>query len=132
MPFVLDASVAACWAFQDEDDPRADLALSRIKTDEALVPTLWWFELRNILVVNERRKRIAEADTASFLNYISQLTIKTDRFPNSDAVLRLSRMRQLTVYDACYLELAQREGVPLATLDSCLARAARAEKVTLI
>ena len=132
MPFVLDASVAACWAFQDEDDPRADLALSRIKTDEALVPGLWWFELRNILVVNERRKRIAEADTTNFLKYISQLTIKTDRFPDSDAVLRLSRTRQLTVYDACYLELAQREGVPLATLDSYLARAARVEKVTLI
>ena len=132
MPFVLDASIAACWAFQDEDDPRADLALSRIKTDEPLVPSLWWFELRNILVVNERRKRITEADTTSFLKYISQLTIKTDGFPNSDAVLRLSRTRQLTVYDACYLELAQREGVPLATLDSYLARAARAEKVTLI
>ena len=132
MPFVLDASIAACWVFQDEDDPRADLALSRIKTDEALVPSLWWFELRNILVVNERRKRIAEADTTSFLKYISQLTIKADRFPNSDAVLRLSRTRQLTVYDACYLELAQREGVPLATLDSYLARAARTEKVALI
>ena len=132
MPFVLDASVAACWAFQDEDDARADLALSRIKTDEALVPSLWWFELRNILVVNERRKRIAESDTTSFLKYISQLTIKIDSFPNSDAVLRLSRTRQLTVYDACYLELAQREGVPLATLDSYLARAARSERVALI
>jgi predicted nucleic acid-binding protein len=132
MPFVLDASVVACWAFQDEDHPRADLALARISTDEALVPTLWWFEVRNILVVNERRKRITEADTANFLKQISQLVIKTDRLPDESAVLRLSRTRRLTVYDASYLELAQREGVPLATLAVHLTRAARAEKVVVI
>ena len=45
MPFVLAASIAACWAFQDEDDPVADLALERILTDEARVPDPWWFEI---------------------------------------------------------------------------------------
>jgi predicted nucleic acid-binding protein len=93
---------------------------------------LWWFEVRNILVVNERRKRITEADTANFLKQISQLVIKTDRLPDESAVLRLSRTRRLTVYDASYLELAQREGVPLATLAVHLTRAARAEKVVVI
>lgn len=132
MPFVLDASVVACWAFKDEDHPRADLALIRIGTDEALVPSLWWFEVRNILVMNERRKRLTEIDTANFLKQISRLAIKTDRIPEEAAVLRLSRTRRLTVYDASYLELAQREGVPLATLDAHLARAARAESVGLI
>ncbi len=55
MPFMLDASIVACWAFQNEDYPRADLAFARIRGDEAIVPSLWWFEVRNILVVNERR-----------------------------------------------------------------------------
>lgn len=132
MPFVLDASIVACWAFRDEDHPVADLALTRISADEALVPSLWWFEVRNILVVNERRKRLTESDTANFLKQISQLEIKTDRIPDEATILRLSRMRRLTVYDASYLELAQREGVALATLDTHLARAARAEGVALI
>jgi predicted nucleic acid-binding protein len=124
--------VVACWAFKDEAHTRADRALARISTDEALVPSLWWFEVRNILVVNERRKRLTEADTANFLKQISHLAIKTDQVLDEAAVLRLSRVRQLTVYDASYLELAQREGVPLATLDAHLARAARAESVVLI
>ena len=54
IPFVLDASVAACWAFDDEDHPVAALARERIRTDEARVPSLWWFEVRNTLIVNER------------------------------------------------------------------------------
>ena len=62
MPFVLDASIPACWALQDEEDPRADTAFARIKSDEAVVPSLWWFEIRNILVVNDS----IESDTAFF------------------------------------------------------------------
>jgi hypothetical protein len=54
MPFVLDASVTVCWAFEDEDHPYAGLALQRIRADTALVPSLWWFEVRNTLVINER------------------------------------------------------------------------------
>ena len=73
MPFVLDASIPACWAFQDEQDRRAEAALARIKTEEAVVPALWWFEIRNIYVVNERRKRITESDTAVFLRDLAGL-----------------------------------------------------------
>jgi hypothetical protein len=57
MPFVLDASVAACWAFEDEDHPTATLALGPIRSDQARVPSLWWFEVRNTLIINERRGR---------------------------------------------------------------------------
>ena len=60
MPFVLDASIAACWAFDDEDHPVAALALERVRTDEARVPSLWWFEVRNTLIVSERRGRLTE------------------------------------------------------------------------
>jgi predicted nucleic acid-binding protein len=132
MPFVLDTSVAACWAFPDDEDPRADAALTRIRTDEALVPSLWWFEVRNILVVNERRKRISESDTARFLRYIARLPIRVDRFPDETGILWLARTHRLSVYDASYLELARREAAPLATLDAKLAAAARAEHAPLI
>jgi hypothetical protein len=64
MAFVPDASIAACWVFQDEDHPDAERAFLRMGAEEAVVPCLWWFEVRNILVVNERRQKIAEADTA--------------------------------------------------------------------
>jgi predicted nucleic acid-binding protein len=132
MPLVLDASVAASWAFPDETDARAGIAFERIRTEHALVPAIWWFEIRNTLVVNERRKRIAEAQTKSFLRNLHLHPIHTDRQPDEAAVLRIARTYRLSVYDAAYLELAQREGLPLATLDSALSRAARAESVRLI
>ena len=132
MPFVLDASVAACWAFRDEEHPVADAARDRMTGDEGLAPTLWWFELRNILVVNERRKRLTEADSSVFLRDLARLPITLDRMPEEAEVLRLARKHRLTVYDAAYLELALRHGIALATLDNDLIRAARAEKVALI
>ena len=132
MPFVLDASVAACWVFEDEDHPIATQALERIRTDEARVPSLWWFEIRNILIVNERRGRVAAADTAAFLRGIARLGIEIDRAPEETAVLTLARKHRLTVYDAAYLELAQREALSLATLDKELRAAAQAAGVALL
>ena len=132
MPFVLDASAAVCWAFRDEEHPHAAAALTRIRTDQAVVPSLWWFEVRNILVVNERRKRIAESETTRFLRDLARLPIRVDRFPDEAGVLRLARTHRLSVYDASYLELALREAIPLATLDAELAAAARAEQTRLI
>jgi predicted nucleic acid-binding protein len=132
MPFVLDASIAACWAFDDEDHPVAALALERVRTDEARVPSLWWFEVRNTLIVSERRGRLTESDTAAFLHGLARLRVSVDRSPLEADVLALARRRRLTVYDSAYLELARREGAPLATLDAALATAARAERVHLL
>jgi predicted nucleic acid-binding protein len=132
MPFVLDASVAAFWAFEDEDHPVAALALERVRTDEARVPSLWWFEVRNTLIVNERRGRLTESDTAAFLRGLARLNVTVDRSPDEADVLMLARRRQLTVYDAAYLELARRERLPLATLEAALATAARAERAPLL
>jgi predicted nucleic acid-binding protein len=132
MPFVLDTSISASWAFHEEQDPRADAAFVRIKNEEAVVPSLWWFEIRNILVVNERRKRITESDTGVFLRDLAGLRIRVDREPEESAVLRLARTHRLSVYDASYLELALREAIPLATLDAELTAAARAEGSGLI
>jgi predicted nucleic acid-binding protein len=132
MPFVLDASIAACWAFPDEQDPRADAALARVRIEDAVVPSLWWFEVRNILVVNERRMRITESGINSFLRELARLRIRVDREPEESTVLRLARAHRLSVYDASYLELALREAIPVATLDDELAVAAIAEGTELI
>ena len=132
MALVLDASVTACWAFNDEDHPDARLALDRMRAEEAVVPGLWWFEVRNILIVNERRRRITEPDTASFLRNLSLLRIRVDLSPDENAVLHLARAHRLSVYDAAYLELAQRLGLPLATLDAALRLAAAPAGVTLV
>ena len=132
MPFVLDASVSASWGLADEDDAIADLALDRIGGDEALVPSLWWFEMRNILVMNERRGRLTEAATTEFLADLSRFRVTIDDAPSEAAVLELARRHRLTVYDASYLELAARRRIALATLDSALAEAARREGVALI
>jgi len=132
MAFVLDASTTACWAFEDEVHPDADEALLRMRDEEAVVPSLWWFEIRNILVVNERRRRIAESDATVFLSNLSRLRIRVDRTPDENAVLRLARTHRLSVYDAAYLELARREGLRVATLDADLRLAAAAEGVKLV
>jgi predicted nucleic acid-binding protein len=100
--------------------------------DSAIVPILWWFEVRNAVVVNERRGRITPVGTTEFLASLRELSIDLDELPREGAILDLARKRKLTFYDASYLELAQRGGLPLATLDAALVRAARVERVTLI
>lgn len=132
MPFVLDASVTACWAFEDEDHPHATLAFDRLQTDPALAPVIWWIEVRNVLLVNERRKRFTEADSATFLRDLSQLAVVLDNSAESAEIFRLGRTYRLSAYDAAYLELAQRKTIALATLDSALIRAARSEHVPII
>jgi predicted nucleic acid-binding protein len=132
MALVLDASITACWAFDDEDHPDASLAFERMRDEEGVVPALWWVEVRNILIVNERRRRIAESDTAAFLLNLSLLRLRADQSPDENAVLRLARSHRLSVYDAAYLELARREGLPLATLDADLRKAAASEGVSLV
>ena len=131
MPFVLDASITASWAFL-EGDQNAELAFEMLLGDSAVTPWLWWYEVRNLLIVSERHRRRSPADTEAFLGLIETLPISLDHAPEQGAVLILARTYDLTVYDAAYLELAEREGIPLATLDSDLLQAARAAGVPLI
>ena len=134
MPFVLDASVSICWAFDEEDHGTPDLALKRLDEDEdqALVPALWWFEVRNILVINERRGRISRGAVSGFLGVLGEMSVSPDHAPEETTILHLARSHRLAVYDAAYLELALRRSLPLATLDRALARAAQSEGVALI
>ena len=132
MPFVVDASVTACWLMPDEVHPLAEAAYRALAADEAVVPWLWWFEVRNLLVVNERRGRLDPAKSNRALGILRRHPINLDRAPEEAALLALARRHRLTVYDAAYLELAQREDIPLATLDGALATAAQSERVTLM
>lgn len=131
MPFVIDASVAANWLLPDEED-EAEEAWRRIESDPALVPRHWWFEIRNVLLIAERRQRIAEYMTLSLVDRLSRLRITTMPQPNEYAVFAIARRRHLTFYDAAYLELAQQQDVPIATLDRSLAAAAGVENVAVL
>jgi predicted nucleic acid-binding protein len=82
MAFILDASVAMTWAFPDEADEAASAILIRLGTEAAYVPAIWWFEVRNVLLINERRQRIREADTMAFLASVSGINIEIDRSPD--------------------------------------------------
>jgi len=119
-------------AVQGRRSPGCALALERIRTDEARAPRLWWFKVRNMLIVSERRNRLTEADTAAFLRGLARLGVSIDRSPDDATMLALARQHRLTVYDAAYLELAQRQGIPLVTLDTALARAAQTARVPLL
>jgi len=129
--FVIDVSVVGAWYFPDENHPLTETVLQRLSNDSATTPALFWFELRNALLVGERRGRISGTDTARILALVSGLPLVTDRDPNEAMIFQMARAHKLTFYDAAYLELAQRKNVPIATLDSALVKAAKAEKVPL-
>jgi predicted nucleic acid-binding protein len=110
----------------------ADEARERFRGDDAVAPALWWFEVRNALVQGERRGRFDRSGTGRFLRDLSRFAVSIDRVPEERSILDLARRHRLSVYDAAYLELAQRRGCPLATLDGALDAAARAEGVPLV
>jgi predicted nucleic acid-binding protein len=117
---------------RDEDHPLADLAFHELQSGSAIVPGIWWYEIRNILVLCEQRDRITAADSNRFVRSLELLHIDID-FPGSGAqVMDLSRKHKLSVYDAAYLALAMREHLPLSTLDKDLAATALAEGVALL
>ena len=125
MPFVVDASVVGSWMLPDEDHPEAVSALEKLKDDEAFAPSLLWFEIRNLLLANERRQRITPTQTAAALNLLQELPLRFDSQADSSTTLQIAREHRLTVYDAVYLELAIRRHLPLLTFDAELAEAAK-------
>ncbi len=133
---VLDASVAVAWCFPDEATPYTEGVLDLLASGtEALTTAVWPFEVANALLVGERRKRISVAQVTTVLHRISGLPILVDTIRIEIAfsqILLVARQEQLTEYDAAYLELALREGLPLATLDNGLKRAARTSGVSLV
>jgi predicted nucleic acid-binding protein len=133
--FVIDASVALAWCFDDEATDSTRALLDRFADEQAAVPSLWHLELANALVAGERSQRITPARSSEFIALIGGLPIAVDEAtPNLalSTVLDLARSEGLSSYDASYLELAMRRGVPLATKDDALARAARRVGVSLL
>jgi predicted nucleic acid-binding protein len=127
--FVVDASMTLAWCFSDESTAFTEAVLDLLANGaEAIVPAIWAFEVANGLLVGERRKRMTSAQVTSVLQRIADLPISIEPIRVDRAfgpILLLARNEQLTEYDAAYIELASREGLPLATLDDRLRRAAR-------
>jgi predicted nucleic acid-binding protein len=132
MAFVLDASVAAVWALADESSIVADAATDRMREEIALVPPLWWYEVRNLLVINERRQRMTMQDSAHYLELLSSFPIQFDSIEDDQMIFRFARQYRLSFYDAAYLAVAQRNRAPLATIDKDLRDAALAAGVSLL
>jgi predicted nucleic acid-binding protein len=125
---VLDTSLAISWCLQDESSEETEEILDRFAGDfSALVPVLWLWEVNNILLIAERRKRLTFAKRKQQIELLKKLPIEIDE----DAIehvwgetISLARTYGLTVYDAAYLELALRHGIPLGSLDRDLRTAA--------
>ncbi|MDR1189102.1 MAG: type II toxin-antitoxin system VapC family toxin [Bifidobacteriaceae bacterium] len=133
MALVVDASVACAWLLEDEKDELADSLGDQVASSGAVVPSLFWAEVTNVLVQAHRRGRISRADASASLQRLSRMALSaaTHRAPPA-TLAELAFKHSLTAYDAVYLDLALALGAELATLDAELIAAARAEGVTVL
>jgi predicted nucleic acid-binding protein len=132
---VVDSSAALAWVLPGEATAATDALLATIGDTGAVVPGLWPLEVANVLWSSERRGRITLAERMQSLGILAELPIQIDDRTAALAfgpTSALAAGRDLTIYDACYLELALRLGLPLASLDKRLRQAARAAGVALI
>jgi predicted nucleic acid-binding protein len=124
---VVDASMAVAWCLQEEAHAGTQAVLDRVIADGGHAPAIWPTELANALLIAERRGRLrpGELERLSVLFDGMDITVDSaDRHVVLTAVLPLARAHELTVYDACYLELAMRLSTGIATLDRRLTAAA--------
>lgn len=135
MNFVLDCSVTMTWLFEHEATKDTDALLGALsEPGKAIVAQHWVLEVGTVLLGAERSKK-TPADTTLFLNLLSKLAIESDIHTEHHATtttLALGRRHQLSSYDAAYLELAMRLGLPLASLDRNLRKAAQAEGISVL
>ena len=121
------------WCFEDEATAATETVLDLLRDDRAVVPALWTLEVANVLLVAERRDRLTESQASHFLALLAQLPIDIDTTAvDAAALVAVGRRHMLSGYDASYLALAERLGVPLATCDERLAAAARTAGVSLL
>ena len=135
MSFVLDNSVALAWCFEDEHTPANIGVLDRLTEGGAVVPQLWPIEAVNGLLTAKRRGRITGAERQRLASFLHALPISVDDQTATQAwtvTAHLAEQHRLTAYDATYLELALRLGLPLATNDKALIAAAKAVGVILL
>jgi predicted nucleic acid-binding protein len=136
MSFVLDCSVTMTWLFDHEATQETDELLGKLSgAEKAVVAQHWVLEVGNVLLNAELSKKKTAADTTLFLNLLNKLAIESDAHTGHHATtttLALGRRHKLSSYDAAYLELAMRLGLPLATLDKNLRKAAHAEGIAVL
>jgi predicted nucleic acid-binding protein len=131
---VIDASLALAWCFPDEASEYADGVLVALEGRTVMVPPVWALEITNAVLVAERRKRAKLADVRRFVELLGGLTIIEQSQTVIDtvsSVLPLARQYGLSAFDAAYLDVAVRQGAPLATLDSTLERAGRSAGIKI-
>jgi predicted nucleic acid-binding protein len=134
MHCVLDSSAALAWVLPGEANPATDVLLTAVGGEGAIAPGLWPLEVANVLWLAERRGRISLAERTQALALLDELPIEIDDQTPARAFSATSALAAgtgLTVYDACYLELAMRLDLPLASLDKGLCQAAQASGVRL-
>jgi predicted nucleic acid-binding protein len=131
LSFAIDASILAAWFLEEKIAPRVESAIDSLACVEARAPRFLFLEIRNALLISERRRQITEAISAAFLRDLALLRIRLEPPKEDIGLMALARERRLTVYDAAYLELARREALPLATLNRDLQRGAIDEGVAL-
>ena len=129
---VIDNAVFLSWCLGDEDDPAAAEAMRRVAEEGGVVPHIWWYELRNALLMNERRGRLSLQQVSDTLDDSLEMGIAIDDGHDGSLLLDIARGHDLSVYDAAYLEIALRRSMPLATLDRHLRAAAEAIGVSII
>lgn len=138
MTFVLDNSVAMLWLLPQSNvagEHLANKVLDRLMTTGAVVPSLWRLEAANVIVKSLRLNKISQAQASTFIGLLDELEINIDVQTDQRAfhdTLDLARRYGLSAYDAAYLELALRNGLPLATLDAKLDSAAREAGVAVV
>ena len=135
MSFVLDSSATLAWIYSDETTDAIRHVFDALSEDGAWVPGLWKLEVANILEMGVRRGRHDAAFRDATLADLALLSISLDPETDRQAwgpTVQLAARHRLTLYDAAYLELALRRGLPLATLDRELRSAASAEGVVLL
>ncbi len=133
--FVVDNSIVMSWCFNDEANDYADRVLDRLAAGAAFVPSIWPLEVVNVLLVAERKKRLETFDCVRFLRFLEQLPITVEYGQGEvrmKELLSLARSNRLSSYDAAYLDLAMRKGVPIATLDNALAKAAKKTGIAIL
>jgi predicted nucleic acid-binding protein len=131
---VIDASLALAWCFPDGASEYADGVLVALEGRTVMVPPVWALEITNAVLVAERRKRAKLADVRRFVELLGGLTIIEQSQTVIDtvsSVLPLARQYGLSAFDAAYLDVAVRQGAPLATLDSTLEKAGRSAGIKI-
>ena len=135
MPFALDSSVALAWILPDEHSDAVDQIADRLENDFAVVPAVWPLEVLNALLTATRRARIGADDMRRLMSDLAALPIEVEQVDMTqilEAVSVLAQRHGLTSYDAAYVELAIRRGLPMATLDRKLKEVSLAEHLSVI